>query len=613
MTRKPLGLALVALALGLTAPAVHAAIVPGQVIDGPNNAVQRFGDVDMAPDGTGALAYVKKVGTPSKEHIFVSRFVGGAWTSPEQVSAAADCPCSVPHVAVGNGGRVVVVFSDVGQVPQAALKPNGAGPFQLTSPDAGTGGGSQIQNEDVDMDPVSGVAYAIEDVGVNQHVAAARLVGTTWSTIDTGDPNHFLDHDPGNAAAGGTGNQEAARIAVDTAGNAVAVWPEQDAMGKGHVYVRRIAGTTAATASTDAAIPSLAGHAADGLNVNMVNIDGGGSPNPWVVFREQFTYTGGVVRALARQLVGDSLSPAQVLDGLPLDNPDEGAEFPRIAVNPTGQGLAASPRQLHFATEASALSAGNWSPGTRLDTGTPASTPLPVPALADSGNGLVAWIDTSGATSKIIAREYVSGVFGAPMTLSVDSAGGVLGGDLEASSSATGTTAIAFGQNNGTASSIVAAVVDLPNPSPPPPPGGTKPTVSSLKLSRTTFAQGPKLATISKKKRRHKVGTTISFKVSLQSSTKFSFARRTKGFKSGKRCVAHKPKGHKKAKRCTRVVRSGSLPAFSTAAGTHRVHFEGRLSRKKRLKPGRYRLTVVSTNSAGNSPAKRAHFRVLKK
>ncbi len=615
MARKPLALAAATLALGLTAPAVRAAIVPGQVIDGPSNAVQRFGDVDMAPDGTGALAYVKKLGTPSKEHIFVSRFVGGAWTPPEQVSTAADCPCSVPHVAVGNGGRVVVVFSDLNQVPQAALKPDGASPFQLTSPDAGTGGGSQIQNEDVDMDPVSGVAYAIEDVGVNQHVAAARLVGTTWSTIDTGDPNHYLDHDPGNAGAGGTGNQEAARIAVDSAGNAVAVWPELDALAKGHVYVRRITGTTAASSSIDAAIPALAGHSADGLNVNMVNIDGGGSPNPWVVFREQFTYTGGLVRALARQLVGDSLSPAQVLDGLPLDNPDEGAEFPRIDVNPAGQGLAASPRQLHFAAEASALSAGTWSPGMRLDTGTPTGTPLPVPALADSGNGLVAWIDTSGATSKILAREYVGGIFGAPITLSVDSAGGVLGGDLEASSSAAGTTAIGFGQNNGTGSSIVAAVVDLPIPPPPSTPSTpvAKPALSSLKLSRTTFAQGSKLATISRKKRRHKVGTTISFNVSEQSSTKFSFARRTKGFRSGKRCVARRPKRHRKAKRCTRYVKSGSLPAFSTAAGTHRVHFEGRLSRKKRLKPGRYRLTVVSSNSAGRSKAKTTSFRLLRR
>jgi hypothetical protein len=43
------------------------------------------------------------------------------------------------------------------------------------------------------------------------------------------------------------------------------------------------------------------------------------------------------------------------------------------------------------------------------------------------------------------------------------------------------------------------------------------------------------------------------------------------------------------------------------------VHFEGRLSRKKRLKPGRYRLTVVSSNSAGKSPAKRANFTLLRK
>jgi hypothetical protein len=393
----------------------------------------------------------------------------------------------------------------------------------------------------------------------------------------------------------------------------VAVWPELDAMGKGHVYVRRITGTTAATSSTDAGIPSLAGHAADGLNVNMVNIDGGGSSNPWVVFREQFTYTGGVVRALARQLVGDTLSSAQVLDGLPLDNPDEGAEFPRIDVNPAGQGLAASPRQLHFAAEASALSAGAWSPATRLDTGTPTGTPLPVPALADSGNGLVAWIDTSGAPSKILAREYVGGLFGGPITLSVDSVGGVLGGDLEASTSAAGTTAIAFGQSNGTGNSIVAAVVDLPQP-----PGGgggkdtTPPTVSSLRLSHKSFKVGRQLATFSRKHRkRTPVGTTITFKVSENSTSTFTFSYRTKGYKSGKHCVAHKPRGKHKVKRCTRVA--GKLK-HATAAGARTLDFEGRFSKHKKLKPGRYKLSLTATDAAGNrSKAKTANFRVLKK
>ena len=39
---------------------------------------------------------------------------------------------------------------------------------------------------------------------------------------------------------------------------------------------------------------------------------------------------------------------------------------------------------------------------------------------------------------------------------------------------------------------------------------------------------------------------------------------------------------------------------YTTAAGTHKVSFQGRLSRHKKLKPGKYRLSLVSVDGAGN-------------
>lgn len=147
----------------------------------------------------------------------------------------------------------------------------------------------------------------------------------------------------------------------------------------------------------------------------------------------------------------------------------------------------------------------------------------------------------------------------------------------------------------------------------PPPPDKTKPVVSSLKLSSTTFALGSQLASFSRK-RRTPVGTTISFRVSEDSTTKFTFAHRAKGFKSGRRCLARRPKGKKRAKPCTRFVNVKPSLSFSTKAGSHRLEFEGRLSKRSKLKPGRYRLSVVSTDAAGNkSKAKTASLRALRK
>src|SRR4051812_43608741 len=176
MPRKPLALA-ATLALLFLAPAARAAVVPGQVIDGPSSDIQRFGDIDLAPDGTGALTYVKAVG--GKNNIFVSIFNGSAWGPGQRVSNDTLCPaqfsCSNPHVAAGNGGRVVVTFvansaANQGNL-EAALKPNAAGAFQLADTSPGSDG--EVLGEDVDMDPVSGVAYAVMDQVAN--VRASRL------------------------------------------------------------------------------------------------------------------------------------------------------------------------------------------------------------------------------------------------------------------------------------------------------------------------------------------------------------------------------------------------------------------------------------------------------
>src|SRR5919204_685702 len=185
MPRMPLALAAAILALALQAPSANAAIVPGQVIDGPSSDIQRFGDIDLAPDGTGALTYVKAVG--GNNNIFVSIFNGSGWGPGQQVSNGTLCPaqfsCSDPHVAAGNGGRVVVTFvanssAGAGNL-EAALRPNAASPFQLAQ--AAPGSNGEIQGDDVDMDPVSGVAYAVMDQVAN--VRASRLSGTTWTEV----------------------------------------------------------------------------------------------------------------------------------------------------------------------------------------------------------------------------------------------------------------------------------------------------------------------------------------------------------------------------------------------------------------------------------------------
>jgi hypothetical protein len=51
---------------------------------------------------------------------------------------------------------------------------------------------------------------------------------------------------------------------------------------------------------------------------------------------------------------------------------------------------------------------------------------------------------------------------------------------------------------------------------------------------------------------------------------------------------------------------------FQSTAGAHRLRFRGRVSLKRPLRPGRYRMTLTARDAAGNvSTPDRARFRLL--
>jgi hypothetical protein len=86
----------------------------------------------------------------------------------------------------------------------------------------------------------------------------------------------------------------------------------------------------------------------------------------------------------------------------------------------------------------------------------------------------------------------------------------------------------------------------------------------------------------------------------------------TRGRKVGKRCVKAK-RSNRRRKACKRYVAVKPALTFrNQAAGSRRIHFEGRLSRRKTLKPGVYRLTLRARDLAGNrSSPLRARVEVL--
>jgi hypothetical protein len=135
------------------------------------------------------------------------------------------------------------------------------------------------------------------------------------------------------------------------------------------------------------------------------------------------------------------------------------------------------------------------------------------------------------------------------------------------------------------------------------------PVLTSLSQSHRTWRGGKKLAGLAKKSA--PVGTVFSITVDEQTTIAFAFTQKIAGRKVNGRCVATTRKNRSRPS-CKRTVARGTL-SMSGHTGANNVTFQGRISRSKALKAGRYTVTVTATNAAGQpSAAKALSFTIVK-
>jgi hypothetical protein len=69
---------------------------------------------------------------------------------------------------------------------------------------------------------------------------------------------------------------------------------------------------------------------------------------------------------------------------------------------------------------------------------------------------------------------------------------------------------------------------------------------------------------------------------------------------------------NRRKRACKHTVSAGRL-SFAGKLGSNSVRFQGRISRHKRLRPGRYKLVVTATTPAGGtSIARSISFTIVK-
>jgi hypothetical protein len=150
----------------------------------------------------------------------------------------------------------------------------------------------------------------------------------------------------------------------------------------------------------------------------------------------------------------------------------------------------------------------------------------------------------------------------------------------------------------------------------PPPPKPLAGVITGLAVNPRSLFAAPFGATMStataarkngNKKGKKRYGATITYRDSQIASTTFTVLREEGGRRRGKSCK--KPsKSNKHGKRCALYTPAGTF-SHSDVAGVNTLHFSGRLNGRK-LAKGRYRLSAVAHNAAGNGPAATSEFKI---
>ncbi len=136
-------------------------------------------------------------------------------------------------------------------------------------------------------------------------------------------------------------------------------------------------------------------------------------------------------------------------------------------------------------------------------------------------------------------------------------------------------------------------------------------TLSGLRESATRWREGTALARISSSKKQPPIGTRFSFDLSQYASLAFTFSRSLLGRRVGKHCVAPSRR-NEQARRCVRSVLAGTL-RLSVGAGLSTLHFDGLISKHKRLSPGNYTLVLSATSASGvHATTTALHFTIAR-
>jgi hypothetical protein len=361
--------------------------------------------------------------------VFVSLLVGGAFQAPVQIDSGLSGASSQPVIAAGNGGLLLIGFVNSGELYVVGRANQAAA---LGAPLGIASGGF---NPSLSLTPFGKayLAFTIPDGG-GSDVRTAYYYNGAWA----------LEGPPLNAAAADDAGTGSGRPEVAAAGDGVAivVWGEH-----GHVDSRRVWGTTPSVVyeQADAPPPGCTEASAD----EPVVAAGGDSSFAPVAFREQVTCGGHQQsRVFTNRLHASAYDGITNADGLS-GAPAEGAHDPQVTVTEYGQGWVTSERTVTNDVFAQDLGS-NGNPGGvgQVNSLPMTAAPDPVPATAGLYSTFIAWQQQPGGSgpSEIRVRYAPDGsTLGPDMVTSTSAQGPVDAADgISAAGDVYGEAAVAW-------------------------------------------------------------------------------------------------------------------------------------------------------------------------
>jgi hypothetical protein len=580
--------------------------------------------VAIAQSGEAIVVWEKIANNDSRIVRAVVRPAGGSFSAPVDLSGAGENG-SDPQVAMDQAGDAVAVWqssSNTGVTVQAAVRSAG-GSFSAPV-DLSVEGRVFFPQVAIDEagDAVA-VWEIINDTGVIVQ-AAVRPAGGSFSA-------------PVNVSAAGP-NLYRPQIAIDQAGDAVAVWVDRS--GENEIVraaVRPAGGVFSAPVDVSAT--------GENASEPHVAIDpAGDAAVVWLGSRD----TNSIVRAAVRPADGVFSAPVDV------SATGQNAAVPRVAVDQTGDAVVAweRPGGVNRIVQAAVRPAGGlFSPPVDLSAGDENAF-SPQVAMDQAGDAVAVFERSNGTNSFVRAVGYdgagpqlrgltapATGVVGRPVSFSLSpldvwssiaDTSWVFGDGTAAAGTAPthtyttpGTFTVGVSAADTLANSASATHTISITSAPPPPSsagsGARTPqgaALTGLRLRPPAFraaTSGPSVraAAAPSGTRVMRTGTRVGYSLNVAARVRFAFQRATRGRRVGRRCL--KPsRANRTRKPCTRFVRVTGSFARTRPAGPDRFTFTGRIAGHA-LSPGRYRLLATPTANTHTGATTRASFRIVKK